>query len=174
MRTLSALALLLAVAGCSSAADAPSFTTPAPETDAGGDVIAPSTPEASTAAPEASVGGAEAATSDALREAMAPPTDAGSDAAPDGSSFDANLDGRDAPGSGWTCRTTSDLCICGRHADPPAFDASPVSACPALPCCLLQSADTLGDVWCTCSQRSDSECQTTIPGFTRVLDCPPR
>jgi hypothetical protein len=86
MKTL-AFALLLAVAGCSSAVEAPGdFTTPTPEADAGHDVIAPPTP-GTDAAPTVDGGaGPDGQAADAQHEADATPAiDAGSkvDAVPD-------------------------------------------------------------------------------------------
>jgi hypothetical protein len=71
MRTLTALALLLVAAGCSSAGgDAPGFAPPAPEPDSGGDVIAPPTP-GTDAAPTVDSGAGQVA--DARHEADAAP-----------------------------------------------------------------------------------------------------
>jgi len=116
MRTLSALALLLAVAGCSSAADAPgNFTTPTPEADAGHDVIVPPTP-GTDAAPKVDGGAEGGQAADAQREADATP-------AIDSGAIDSGVPTTDAGTSPEATPPTVDAAPPGNDAMPPRVDA---------------------------------------------------
>ena len=119
MKTL-ALALLLAVAGCSSAADAPgNFTTPTPEADAGHDVIAPPTP-GTDAAPTVDGGTDGGQVADAAHEADAAP------AIDSGAKVDA-----DAGTSPEATPPTDDAAPPGTDAAPPRVDAGNDGAPPS-------------------------------------------